>query len=196
MFIGVYLKKTINKMLTQTQFANIGLPTEYPRFEALYNPLLEVIGMFDINTPLRLAHFLAQLKHESDNFRTLEEYASGEAYEGRADLGNIVRGDGRRFKGRGGIQLTGRANYRRFTAWAKEKLPTTAPDFLENPKLVATPYWGMVASGWFWQEKGLNSLADKDNIGAITKRINGGYNGYEQRQKNLAICKRVLGLSK
>ena len=140
---------------------------------------------FEINTPLRWCHYLAQIAHESAELRYSEEIASGKAYEGRKDLGNIYRGDGVRFKGRGLIQLTGRSNYggyRQFCGF----------DVISQPELLCKPVGAIRSSMWFWKSKGLNELADRDEFTAITKRINGGTNGIEDRRKYLARAKRVL----
>ena len=141
---------------------------------------LPLLKQFEINKPWRLAHFLAQIAHESDRFKTTVEYASGAAYEGRANLGNTQYGDGRRFKGRGPIQLTGRSNYRDFTIWCRRYYPT-CPDFESEPLKVAEFPWAMLAAVYFWTTRDLNYLADRNNIEMITKRINGGLNGFEDR---------------
>jgi putative chitinase len=130
---------------------------------------------YEINTRKRQAAFLAQLAHESGELRYMEEIASGEAYEGRKDLGNTQKGDGKRFKGRGPIQLTGRYNYRR----AGEALGL---DLEQNPEKVATAEVGTRVAGWFWKTHGLNELADKGDYKEITRRINGGYHGLPNRQ--------------
>ena len=140
---------------------------------------------FDINTPLRWCHYLAQIAHESAELRYSEEIASGKAYEGRKDLGNIYRGDGVRFKGRGLIQLTGRTNYEAYKKYC-------GFDVVKQPELLAKPVGAIRSSMWFWKSKGLNELADRDEFTAITKRINGGINGIEDRRKYLARAKRVL----
>jgi putative chitinase len=141
-----------------------------------------------INTPLRIAHFLAQIAHESGELRYSEEIASGDAYEGRADLGNSQSGDGKRFKGRGLIQLTGRSNYQGYGK-ARGKDYTTD----ENANLLAAdPYTAVDVSCWFWVENELNALADKDDVMALTKAINGGYNGLEDRKAKLARAKFFL----
>nr|WP_278436436.1 peptidoglycan-binding protein [Brucella anthropi] len=140
---------------------------------------------------LRIVHFLAQLAHESDGFCAMEEYASGAAYEGRADLGNTQPGDGKRFKGRSLIQLTGRANYRTFTSWMRERLPD-APDFEAKPELVATWPWAAWAVFYFWSSRSLNYLADKDDLIAITKKVNGGTNGLSDRAAYLAKAKDIV----
>lgn len=141
------------------------------------------VGEYGIDeTPLRLCHFMAQLAHESDNFHAMEEYASGAAYEGRKDLGNTQPGDGKRFKGRGPIQLTGRANYRDYG----QRLGI---DFERHPEIAAIPSIGMLTACTYWMVKGLNALADKDDLTGITKRINGGTNGLEDRRVKLAKMK-------
>ena len=135
-----------------------------------------------LENSLRLIHFLAQLAHESGNFRYMEEIASGAAYEGRKDLGNTQAGDGKRFKGRGPIQLTGRANYRKYGQ-------QLGIDFENNPEIVAIPSVGLLVACKFWSDNGLNTLADQDDLRAITRRINGGYNGFEDRKAHLAKLK-------
>ena len=140
-----------------------------------------ILSRFEINTPLRISHFMAQIAHESASFDTFEEYASGSAYEGRKDLGNVRKGDGRRYKGRGPIQLTGRYNYRAFTKWMQEQDPD-APDFEKQPKLVGKFPYGLLASVWYWDSRNLNKHADKNDIKRITKLINGGYRGLSQRK--------------
>ncbi len=135
---------------------------------------------FGLDRPERAVHFLAQIAHESAHFRTTTEYASGADYEGRKDLGNIYHGDGKRFRGRGLIQLTGRANTRTFTRWMRKRDPS-CPDFEANPELVATFPWAFLASVYYWQSRNLNRYADTNNIELITRRINGGLNGYADR---------------
>lgn len=140
-----------------------------------------------LDTPLRLAHCMAQLAHESGGFRYMEEIASGVAYEGRADLGNTQPGDGMRYKGRGPIQLTGRTNYRK-TGQA------LGIDFENNPAIVAMPSIGLLVACKYWDDKRLNSYADQDDIKVITKLINGGYNGLTDRENYLKIMKVWLGV--
>lgn len=142
-------------------------------------------------TPLRISHFLAQVAHESDGFCTVVEYASGAAYEGREDLGNVNRGDGIRFKGRGPIQLTGRANYRSFTDWMRAIQPD-CPDFERRPELVADWPWAGWAAAYFWMTRGLYKLADRDDLVGITWIINGGRNGLSDRARYLAKIKPIV----
>jgi putative chitinase len=152
-----------------------GAPVNQKVVEGLSKYLPASMEEYGINTNLRIAHFLAQLAHESDHFRTLEEYASGSAYEGRKDLGNIRRGDGRRYKGRGPIQLTGRANYEKYGN-------ILGYDLIENPELAETPEVGVKIACEYWKEKNLNVWADRNDIKTITRRINGGYNGLSSRE--------------
>jgi putative chitinase len=157
-------------------------------------PLAAAMARFNVNTPARQAAFLAQLAHESDELwhqrdrygsERGEEYASGLAYEGRRDLGNTEPGDGQRFKGRGLIQVTGRANY----AKAAEAL---GPNFLERPELLNEPKHSANAAGHFWESHGLNELADAGDFGRITRIINGGTNGQAQRESFLARAGEAL----
>ncbi len=126
-------------------------------------------------TPLRLIHFLAQLAHESDGFKTVEEYASGKAYEGRKDLGNTSVGDGIKYKGRGFVQITGNTNY-------KQCAKFLGIDIVKSPEKLLIPDLALEASIWFWESRALDFLADKNDLKGITKKINGGYNGLTARQ--------------
>lgn len=139
-----------------------------------------------MDSALRLAHFLAQVTHESGGFRYMEEIwgptTAQKGYEGRADLGNTQKGDGFRYKGRGPLQLTGRANYRDYG----QRLGI---DLEGNPALAATPFAGLRIALEFWKVKGLNALADKDDVTGITRRINGGSNGLAERKALLAKIK-------
>jgi predicted chitinase len=137
-----------------------------------------------ITTKLRKAAFLAQLAHESGQFRYFEEIASGAAYEGRKDLGNTQPGDGKRFKGRGPIQLTGRSNY---TAASR----ALGIDLVNNPKRAADVDVGFRTAAWFWNTRNLNTYADAGNFREVTRRINGGYNGLADRE---AYYRRALNV--
>ena len=135
-----------------------------------------------LNNELRFVHFIAQLMHESGNFKYMEEIASGSAYEGRKDLGNVSIGDGKRYKGRGPIQLTGRANYQKYGR-------ALGIDFESHPEIVALPSIGLLVACKYWYDNGLNELADRDDVVAITKKINGGTNGLDDRKAKLALIK-------
>jgi len=151
-----------------------------------FAPMLAAMQSADINTPLRQAHFLAQVGHESAELRYTEELASGAKYEGRKDLGNTQKGDGMRFKGRGLLQLTGRTNYIAFGKFVSQNL-------LDHPERVATDARLAVdVATWFWTEHDLNPLADADDVVTITHRINGGENGLDDRKAKLARAKWFL----
>jgi putative chitinase len=137
-----------------------------------------------LNQPHRLAQYLAQLMHESAAFNYDRELwgptAAQKRYEGRKDLGNTVKGDGSKYRGRGPIQITGRANYRAFTAWAR-KLDPKAPNFEGDPEAVNTDPWEGLGPIWFWDAHGLNRYADAGDVEMITRKINGGLNGLDDR---------------
>lgn len=138
-------------------------------------------AQFGLDLPHRLAHYIAQLAEESGGWKWDRELASGKEYEGRGDLGNVQPGDGVRYKGRTMGQITGRANYRAFTTWARKNIDTNAPDFEASPDLLNTDPWEGLGPLWFWSTHDLNDLADENNIEQITKRWNGGLNGFDVR---------------
>jgi len=127
-------------------------------------------------TGTQLAQFLAQMCHESDSYRAMEEYASGAAYEGRRDLGNTQPGDGVRYKGRGFIQITGRANYR--TYGSKLGLPLEA-----DPTLASNPEIGAKVAISYWKTIVVPKVSDFSDTTRVTKLINGGKNGLDDRLK-------------
>jgi len=172
-------------MVTDDELRKI-MPNCAAAKRANYLPFIQqAMQEFEITSYLREAAFLAQLAHESGELRYMEEIASGGAYEGRRDLGNTQPGDGKRYKGRGPIQLTGRANYQKYG-------DLLGLDLVNNPTIAATPQVGFRIAGQFWQLNGLNPLADQQNFKQITKRINGGYNGLEDRTMYYDRAKRVL----
>ena len=137
----------------------------------------------------RVAAFIAQVAHESGQFRWLREIwgptAQQAGYEGRADLGNTVKGDGSKYRGRGLIQITGRANY----STCGEALGL---DLVNQPTLLEQPQHAAMSAAWFWSTKGLNTLADRGEFVKITRRINGGLNGLEDRIQLWDKAKKVL----
>lgn len=158
---------------------------------------------FEINTPARQLCFLAQVGHESGGLFFTEELASGDAYEGRKSLGNTQPGDGRRFKGRGLIQITGRANYKSIS-------DSLGVDFTKNPTLLGAKNvkecsdeqlkFAALSAGWFWNSRKLNALSDKidiakpidegenlENFREITRKINGAFNGLPDRLNRFKI---------
>lgn len=159
------------------------MPHGEPAKIARFAPMIQ-LGMVarQIDTARRQAHFLAQIGHESMSLVFTEEIASGAAYEGRADLGNTQPGDGKRFKGRGLIQLTGRANYSEYGKDIGVDLTTNtaaAAVVATDAKLAAD------VACWFWKKRKLNVQAEADDIIALTKKINGGTNGLADRKAYL-----------
>lgn len=177
--------------------------------------VLPAMAVYAIDSPLRQAHFLAQFGHETGGFQKLvenlnysaegliatwptrftvdraaetarkPEQIANHVYGGR--LGNVKPGDGWRYRGRGGFQLTGRENYAK--AGKELGLPLEAePELLELPKVAA------LTAAWFWSDRGLNMLADADDVLAVTRKINGGLHGLGDRRIRLVRAKRALGL--
>lgn len=185
--VGASIDGIMGKETLRLLFIKLGCPKPEVA-EALAinaNVQFKLKGIMD--APLRFAHFMAQCGHESGGFRYMEEIASGQAYEGRKDLGNTVAGDGKRYKGRGPIQLTGRANYRRVGR-------RIGLDLEGNPFLVSDPSIGMWCAVEYWDENKLNNLADADDVITITRRINGGLNGLDDRKVRLAKMKSLMGI--
>lgn len=172
--------------ITAEQIKKI-MPSAGARAEKYVTVINKWSSHFDIDTPLRMAHWLAQVAHESAELRYTKELASGRQYEGRKDLGNTKKGDGVRFKGRGLIQITGRANYKKYADFC-------GFDVVTKPELLEQPLGAVKSAMWYWQTHGLNELADRDDDRAITKRINGGTNGLDDRRKYLARAKRVFNI--
>lgn len=144
--------------------------------DAIGPVLAPTLADYAITTPIRVAMFLAQICHESAGFRTTEEFASGAAYEGRASLGNTEPGDGRRYKGRGLIQLTGRANYARFGS-------LLGIDLIADPERAAEPVLSLRIACEYWRSRDINAPADRGDIRSVTRRINGGLNGLAERRR-------------
>lgn len=175
-------------MVSQEEFAQLTPRLSAARRAQILPPLQQAFAEFNINTRLREAHALAQLLHESGGFQFKRELASGRAYEGRRDLGNTHPGDGVRYKGRGWIQVTGRSNYARFGA----KLGL---DLVNHPELAETDENAARIACAYWDSRGLNAFADKDDLLTITRRINGGTNGLADRRAQLSLAKQVLSMN-
>jgi putative chitinase len=140
--------------ITETQLKDI-YPQSTQANRDKYLPYLnKYMEEYGINNADRISAFLAQIGHESGQLKYSEEIASGAAYEGRKDLGNIYSGDGKRFKGRGLIQITGRANYKQISE-------AFGVDFLSYPELLSTPEYAVSSACWWWNNRKLNTLADK-----------------------------------
>jgi len=180
-------KKKVVRIVSQKQLREMLPYALNAKIDIYLDPLNNAMGEFEINTPLRIAAFIAQLAHESGSLRYSQEIATGAAYEGRKDLGNIQRGDGVRYKGRGLFQLTGRHN---FTLYGR----LLGLDLVTNPTYASEPNNSARIAGLYWSRNNLNHLADRGEFRQITKRINGGYNGEADRNKHYALAKGVLGI--
>lgn len=149
------------------------------------SPLVLTMERYQIDTKLRQAAFLAQIGHESGGLKYVREIwgptIAQQRYEGRKDLGNTQPGDGRRFCGRGLIQLTGRTNYARMSA-------ALDLDFVSTPEALESPLYASLSAGEFWSSRKLNALADVGDMKLITRRINGGYNGLADRLARYEIA--------
>lgn len=155
------------------------------------DPLNETMQRFEINTPERIAAFLANIAHESLSLHYVEEVASGAAYDTgtlAVKLGNTPAddGDGERLKGRGLFQITGTTNYKAVSRYF-------GVDFFKNPELIEQPRWAALTAGWYWNSRGLNMYADKKMFKTVCMKINGGLNGYTDR---LAHFERIYALLK
>ena len=195
--------------MTAEQLQALGIDAKWLK------PLEDTFAKYDINTPKRQAAFIGQCAHESGNFKTLQEnlnysaeglmktwpsrfptkeiadqYArqpakiAGKVYNGR--LGNTSEEEAAKYLGRGLIQLTGKENYGNCGSGI-------GVDLLSNPDLLSTPEYAALSAGWFWNKKGLNSLADAGDIETMTKRINGGLIGLDDRKAKIAKAEQVLG---
>ena len=180
-----------NFQLTEEQLYRSMRSLDKPRAKQYLDPLNAALAEFEINTPLRVAHFLGQLAHESLDLKYWTElWGPTKAqlrYEGRVDLGNTVAGDGYKFRGRGPIQTTGRANYTRVAK-------ALQIDCINHPELLSIPEHGFRAAGLFWHENGCNKFADADDIIGLTLKINGGRNGLDDRIVRTKKAKQALGL--
>ena len=142
-----------------------------------FNDLNSCLQRFEINTVPRIRHFLSQTAHESGGLRWMEELASGSAYEGRRNLGNTSPGDGRKYKGAGVIQLTGRHNYQKFADFIKDQ------NVMQGHSYVAQVY-PFNSAGFWWKNNNMNALCDRGGtVKEVTKKVNGGYNGLSDRQR-------------
>jgi putative chitinase len=161
-------------------------------------PLNKAMEKYEINTSLRIAHFLAQVGHESGRLIYVREIASGKAYDNRTDLGNTKpeaisianqnrTTPGQFYKGHGLIQITGFNNH----SLCGKALEI---DLINQPYLLEQPDYAALSAAWFWSTHNLNSLADQDLFVKITKVINGGTNGLTDRQTILGYAKEALGI--
>ncbi len=178
-----YKQPEASKLVTQAQAEHV---FENPIYDAELADLNACCDRFEINTPARLRHFMAQIAHESGGLKWLKELATGDDYEWRADLGNTQPGDGRRFKGAGAIQLTGRYNYQAFA------------DFIGDPRVMegvdyVSKVYPFSSAGFFWYRNEINQAIDNGaNIYAVTRIVNGGLNGIEDRKRYFSLAREVF----
>ncbi|NII53572.1 glycoside hydrolase family 19 protein [Luteibacter sp. SG786] len=172
---------------TLSKVANISLP----RAKLWAEPLSTAMHLYDIEFDWRMAMFIAQVGHESAGFSLTREIwgptKQQKGYEGREDLGNTQPGDGERFKGRGLIMITGRANY---AAASKE----FGVDFVHSPTLLEREDYAALTAGWWWKKHRCNEIADERDFVALTRRINGGLTGLEDRTLRWERAKFELGV--
>lgn len=175
-------------MITAAQLARVyGIRVETARSWIPY--LQKAFELAEINTPRRACCFLAQIGHESGSLRFVKEIWGPTKqqlrYEGTTlakRLGNNIPGDGKRYMGRGLLQVTGRHNYRMITQKFRKIYGDSVPDFEADPVQLQTKYWAALSAALFWKEHKLNRWADNGDFAELTRRINGGYNGLAHRQ--------------
>lgn len=179
-------------MITIQQLKGICPTQTKARLSVFIQSLNEILPEYEINTALRVQHFIAQAAHETASFNYLTELASGANYDVGAKakaLGNTPEndGDGEFFKGRGIFQTTGKSNYRAVSLhlFNDERL-------LQHPELLTIPENAVCSAAYYWQSHNLNELADKDDVVSITKRINGGLNGLDDRKDYLLLAKKFI----
>lgn len=176
--------------LIKTQLSSIVPTLKEPKLSLYLGYLNDTMNTYNISSASQQAMFLAQIMHESAGCYYTKELASGSAYEGRKDLGNVKPGDGVRYKGRGLVQITGRANYEQISK-------AFGVDFINKPELLETPEWAAKSAGWFWNSRNLNALAVNNTEAAflaVTKKINGGTNGLEDRKLYWTRAKKAFGI--
>lgn len=177
-------------ILSQAMGDSVGLD----RYAALLPAAARALNECECVTVDRVAMWMAQVGHESGGLKWMEEIADGSAYEGRLDLGNTSPGDGRRFKGRGPIQVTGRANYTSLSRWAFNRGLTLSPTFfVDQPGQLASDLHGFAGAIWYWTvARNMNSYADHADIRGATIAVNGGLNGFDDRVARWNRC-RAMG---
>jgi predicted chitinase len=180
------VEKITSQLITKTQLARIWNCSESVISDSEIVELNKCLTQFDITTPNRLRHFISQISHESGGGRYKKELATGDAYDWRKDLGNTQPGDGRKYKGAGYIQLTGRANYQAFANFIKD------PKVMDGVDYVAEKY-PFTSGGFWWMNNKMNALCDKNpTVEEVTRRVNGGLNGLPDRKKYYNRCLEVI----
>jgi putative chitinase len=180
----------VSALLTATQLGEITSALTSANLTLYAQCLSDACTQFGITNPVVLAMFLGQIMHESGGGIWLTELASGEEYQGRADLGNTAPGSGVKYKGRGFIQITGLFNYEAVTK-------ALGHDFVNNPEDLAQPQWAALSAAWYWNSHGLTGTAQPGTLDAFvacTKVINGGTNGEADREMYWGKAKTALGV--
>ena len=154
---------------------------------AMIKDLNRCLEKYQITTKSRICHFISQCSHESAAGLYTKELASGDAYEGRKDLGNIYPGDGRKFKGGGYIQLTGRSNYQAFAdEMGNQKIVSVGVDYVAQ-------HYAWTSAGSWWNRNKMNNLVDSGaSVETVTYRVNGGQNGLADRKKYYNMCVNIF----
>ena len=180
--------------ITSQQLLQI-LPNAGNQAGVFASALTLAMDKYQINTRLRMAAFIAQVGHESGQFRYVRELG-GDQYLSKYDTGTLAArlgntpeadGDGQKYRGRGLIQITGRDNY-----LACSKALFGDDRLLRTPELLEQAEWAAKSAAWFWNSRSLNALADRGDLQGITKRINGGYNGLAEREAFYKVALKVL----
>ena len=183
--------------LAEISFAFANYKANHKELTNVFNSVTSVTNFFDNldqdQIELVKLHFLSQLMHESARGAYTTEIADGSKYEGNKILGNTQKGDGKKFKGRGFIQLTGRDNYTRFSKWLDSYYVSLNTDIVNNPHIVANDVRINVLSAfWYWQSRNITETALEDNVYTVTKKINGGTNGLTQRSLYYSMLKKFM----
>jgi putative chitinase len=173
-------------LITKKQLSRIWDVSETTISDRIINDLNACLVRFQINTSVRIRHFISQISHESGGGKWMKELASGDDYEGRKDLGNTQPGDGRKYKGAGFIQLTGRANYSDFSKYMND------PKVMDGVDYVALNY-PATSAGFWWYNNRMNALCDRNPlIEEVTRKVNGGLRGIEDRKVYYNRCLEVI----
>lgn len=182
------MSSTSSNLVSKTQLAYVWNCRESLIQDSEIVELNQCLQKFQINTSSRIRHFISQISHESGGGRYKEELASGSEYEYRSDLGNIQSGDGRKYKGAGYIQLTGRANYQAFANYIQDDKVMTGVTYVANT-------YPFTSAGFWWYSNRMNDLCDSNpTVEQVTRRVNGGLNGIEDRKMYFKRCCDVISI--
>jgi len=185
-FAEIYRKADTKNLVSKGQLAYVWNVRESSIPDSILIDLNNCLNTFEINTQKRIRHFLSQTAHESGAGKWVKELSDGWYLEGRNDLGNNQKGDGPKYKGAGYIQLTGRANYQKFSNFIKD------PKVMDGVDYVAKKY-PFTSAGFFWRMANLNKLCDNNaTVEQVTRIVNGGTRGLEDRKMYYNRCLQVI----